>query len=83
MDMGALSHMANNSGVLSSITSKSSSTSVIVDNGKRIPTTGLGNALIPTLNRPLHLQNVIITPNIIKNLVFVRKFTSDNGVSGI
>ncbi|GJS75864.1 ribonuclease H-like domain-containing protein [Tanacetum coccineum] len=31
--------------------------------------------------RPLHLKNVLVTPNIIKNLVSVRKFTTDSKCS--
>ncbi|GJY36138.1 replication protein A 70 kDa DNA-binding subunit B [Tanacetum coccineum] len=33
---------------------------------------------MPTLSRPLHLHNVLVTPNIIKNLIYVRQFTRDN-----
>nr|GFB26312.1 ribonuclease H-like domain-containing protein [Tanacetum cinerariifolium] len=33
---------------------------------------------IPSAHRPLHLHNVIVTPNIIKNLISVRQFTRDN-----
>lgn len=37
---------------------------------------GHGKLLSPY--RPLHLKNVIVTHNIIKNLIYVRKFTTDN-----
>ncbi|GKD10475.1 ribonuclease H-like domain-containing protein, partial [Tanacetum coccineum] len=42
-----------------------------------------GNLQTSSLNpyRPLHLKNVPVTPNIIKNLVSVRKFTTDNKCS--
>ncbi|GJT44895.1 ribonuclease H-like domain-containing protein [Tanacetum coccineum] len=33
---------------------------------------------MPTLSRPLYLHNVRVTPNIIKNLIYVRQFTRDN-----
>ncbi|GJT83636.1 ribonuclease H-like domain-containing protein [Tanacetum coccineum] len=36
------------------------------------------HSILPTLNRPLHLHNVLVTPNIIKNLIFVHQFTRDN-----
>ena len=34
-----------------------------------------------SLHRPLYLQNVLITPNIIKSLICVRQFTCDNKCS--
>ncbi|GJY92028.1 ribonuclease H-like domain-containing protein [Tanacetum coccineum] len=37
-----------------------------------------GDSILPTLNRPLHLHNVLVTPNIIKNHIYVRQFTRDN-----
>ncbi|GJT23885.1 hypothetical protein Tco_0893822 [Tanacetum coccineum] len=36
------------------------------------------HSILPTLHRPLHLHNVLVTPNIIKNLIYVRQFTRDN-----
>ncbi|GJV20114.1 ribonuclease H-like domain-containing protein [Tanacetum coccineum] len=54
---------------------------VIVGNGSFIPVTHSGHVQIPNPYRPLHLRNVLVTPNIIKNLVSVRKFTTDNKCS--
>ncbi|GJT20391.1 ribonuclease H-like domain-containing protein [Tanacetum coccineum] len=34
--------------------------------------------VIPSPHRPLHLHNVLVTPNIIKNLISVRQFTRYN-----
>ncbi|GJZ06242.1 ribonuclease H-like domain-containing protein [Tanacetum coccineum] len=36
------------------------------------------HSIIPSHHRPLHLHNVLVTPNIIKNLISVRQFTRDN-----
>ena len=44
---------------------------VRVGNEKSIPVINTGHSILPTLNRPLHLHNVVITPNIIKNLICV------------
>jgi hypothetical protein len=30
------------------------------------------------LSGPLHLNNVLVSPKLIKNLIFVHRFTSDN-----
>ncbi|GJW95126.1 hypothetical protein Tco_0174798, partial [Tanacetum coccineum] len=54
---------------------------VIVGNRSSIPVTHSGHVQIPNLYRPLHLRNVLVTPNIIKNLVSVRKFTTNNKCS--
>ncbi|GKC21764.1 hypothetical protein Tco_1023914, partial [Tanacetum coccineum] len=51
---------------------------VCVGDGKSIPVTNTGHSILPTLNRPLYLHNVLVTPNIIKNLISVRQFTKDN-----
>ena len=34
----------------------------------------------PTPNHNLHLHNILYTPHIIKNLIFIRQFTKDNKV---
>ncbi|GKC23125.1 putative ribonuclease H-like domain-containing protein [Tanacetum coccineum] len=46
-----------------------------------MPVTHSGHVQIPNPYRPLHLRNVLVTPNIIKNLVSVRKFITDNKCS--
>nr|GEU99711.1 ribonuclease H-like domain-containing protein [Tanacetum cinerariifolium] len=46
--------------------------------GKTIPVTNTGHNILPTLSRPLYLHNVLVTPNIIKNLIYVRQFTRDD-----
>ena len=81
MDTGATSHMTNISGKLLSISNKGNYNSVIVGNGMRIPSTGIGNTTIPTRNQPLQLSNVLVTPDIVKNLVSVRRFATDNWAS--
>ncbi|GKA52254.1 ribonuclease H-like domain-containing protein, partial [Tanacetum coccineum] len=52
--------------------------SVHVGDGNSIPVTNTGHSIIPSIHRPLHLHNVLVTPNIIKNLISVRQFTRDN-----
>ena len=52
-----------------------------VGDGKRIPIHGYGTTTTPSPNPPFNLKNVLYAPNIIKNLISVRKFTPDNSVS--
>jgi hypothetical protein len=40
-----------------------------------------GHASLPTCTKPLHLNNVLISPYLIKNLISVRALTRDNSVS--
>ncbi|GJT07163.1 ribonuclease H-like domain-containing protein [Tanacetum coccineum] len=78
MDTGASSHLNFNASNLSTIFDKRLFPSVHVGDGKSIPVTNTGHSIIPSHHRPLHLHNVLVTPNIIKNLIFVRQFTRDN-----
>ncbi|XP_021760551.1 uncharacterized protein LOC110725371 [Chenopodium quinoa] len=77
MDTGATSHMTSNQGTLSSYFNLSNHHNIIVGNGSGIPIHGHGQASLP----PFTLNNVLHAPNLIKNLIFVRKLTSDNFVS--
>ncbi|GJT79051.1 ribonuclease H-like domain-containing protein [Tanacetum coccineum] len=78
MDTGASSHLNFNASNLSTIFDKRLFPSVHVGDGKSIPVTNTGHNIIPSHHRPLHLHNVLVTPNIIKNLIYVRQFTRDN-----
>ncbi|GJS86199.1 ribonuclease H-like domain-containing protein [Tanacetum coccineum] len=63
---------------LSTIFNKRLFPSIHVGDGNSIFVTNTGHSIIPTFHRPLHLHNVLVTPNIIKNLISVRQFTRDN-----
>ncbi|GKB62530.1 ribonuclease H-like domain-containing protein [Tanacetum coccineum] len=52
--------------------------SVSVGDGHSIPVINTGHSILPTLTRSLHLNNVLITPHIVNNLIFVRQFVRDN-----
>jgi hypothetical protein len=79
MDSSATSHMASHPGILSSSHPPCSSTpsSIIVGDGSYLPITATGSASVGNL----HLENVLVSPQIIKNLVSVRRFTTDNNCS--
>ncbi|GJX99294.1 ribonuclease H-like domain-containing protein [Tanacetum coccineum] len=81
MDTGATSHLSSHTGNLHTSSLNRNFNSIIVGNGSSIPVTHSGHVQIPNPYRPLHLRNVLVTPNIIKNLVSVRKFTTDNRCS--
>ena len=79
-DTGATNHVASDAGTLSSTTPTSiySPTNIVVGDGSLVPVTSTGTAHLP---HNLHLNNVLIAPNLIKNLISVRQFTIDNNCS--
>nr|GEX69091.1 ribonuclease H-like domain-containing protein [Tanacetum cinerariifolium] len=81
MNTGASSHLADNTGILTSFSNSIIYPSVIVDNGNFIPVTHTGHSFLQTPYKPLHLNRILVTPHIIKNLMSIRKFTRDNDVS--
>nr|GEV22425.1 ribonuclease H-like domain-containing protein [Tanacetum cinerariifolium] len=46
--------------------------------GHSIPVTNTGHSILPTPTKSLHLNNVLITPQIVKNLIYVHQFVRDN-----
>jgi hypothetical protein len=81
MDNGASSHMENNPSILSSSSPPPLNTSIIIGNGAPLSVHHFGSSLIPTWSSPLKLNNVLISPSLIKNLISVRALTRDNFVS--
>ncbi|GJV76933.1 ribonuclease H-like domain-containing protein [Tanacetum coccineum] len=78
MDTGATSHLNFNAHSLSTIFNTRLYPSIHVGDGNSISVTNTGHNIIPSIHRPLHLNNVLVTPNVIKNLISVRQFTRDN-----
>ncbi|GKE42607.1 ribonuclease H-like domain-containing protein [Tanacetum coccineum] len=78
MDTGASSHLNNSVNSLSEIFSTCMYPSILVGDGHSIPVTNTGHSILPTPTKSLHLNNVLITPHIVKNLIYVRQFVRDN-----
>nr|GEZ18776.1 ribonuclease H-like domain-containing protein [Tanacetum cinerariifolium] len=78
MDTGASSHLNDFVHYLSDILNMCIYPSVAVGDGHFIPITNSGHSLLSTPFYPLHLNNVLITPNIVKNLIYVCQFVCDN-----
>ncbi|GKC18434.1 hypothetical protein Tco_1020584, partial [Tanacetum coccineum] len=81
IDTGASSHLADNTSILTSCSYSSIYPSVFVGNGHSIPVTHNRHSFLHTSSKPLHLNHILVTPHIIKNLISVRQFTHDNDVS--
>lgn len=83
MDSGASNHLTSDPGniTIPHTVSSSSPSSIVVGNGSLIPITSVGSTSIPTAHGPFSLNHVLVTPQIIKNLISVRRFTIDNNCS--
>ncbi|GJS57352.1 hypothetical protein Tco_0652136 [Tanacetum coccineum] len=80
MDTGASSHLNSSVNNLSTIFNSRIYQSVLVGDGKSIPVTNTGHSTLPTPYRTLHLNNVLITPNIVK-LNFYKKINESQDIS--
>lgn len=74
MDTGATNHLSSDTGKLHIIFNWRPFSSILFSDGSPIPVTNMGHDILLTPHRTLHLNYVLVTPNIIKNLIFVRKF---------
>ncbi|XP_071704935.1 uncharacterized protein [Rutidosis leptorrhynchoides] len=81
MDTGATTHLTSSIKNLSTVFNHCMYPSVSVGDGNSILVTNTGHSVLPNINRPLYLNNVLVTPNIVKNLIYVSHFTRDNKVS--
>lgn len=79
-DSGASSHLTSDGANLSSSHPPSFPQQIIVGNGSRLPVTRTGHTVLPTSSRSLYLNNVLVSPQLIKNLLSIRRFTTDNHV---
>jgi hypothetical protein len=52
--------------------------SIIVGNGSILPVTSVGDSVLPG---PLYLNDVLVAPDLVQSLLFVRCFTTDNSCS--
>jgi len=76
-DNGASTHMHSSERILLSRL-PAPSASITVGNGAHIPVTSRGSSVLATDMSRFVLNNVLIIPSIIRNLLLVRQFTRDN-----
>jgi hypothetical protein len=77
VDSGASNHTTSDAGNLTSIrpTTSIDPSSIVVGNGSDLPVTSVGDSVLPG---PFYLNNVLVAPDIIQNLLFVCRFTTNN-----
>ena len=81
MDTDAISHMTHSQGNFLkyfSLKHHHHNNHIIVGNDNMIPVQGHGDLLISLTNPSFTLKNVLHAPKLIKNLIYVRKFTCDS-----
>jgi hypothetical protein len=81
LDSGASTHMAAHPGNLSHSFPTSTDSRIIVGNGAGLPISHIGSTNFPSSSRPLSLNNVIVSPHLIQNLVSVKALSHDNSVT--
>ena len=72
--------MSSNDGILLSSLSHSPSF-ITVSNGNSIPISCRGTSSIPIADYPFQLNNVLIAPHLVRNLLSIRQLTRDNNCS--
>lgn len=72
--------MTANSGMLISYSKLSQENDIAIGNGHIISIQGRGKFQFPQFNLSLNLRNVLYAPHMIKNLISVCKFTTDNWI---
>jgi hypothetical protein len=79
-DSDVSNHTTSDAGNLSSVLPPTSTdpSSIVVGNGSALPVTSVGDSALPSL---FYLNNVLVTPDIIQNLIYVHRFTTDNWCS--
>ena len=81
MDTGAESHVTKDKGKIIIPDSIPVCRNILVGNGMYLPINGSGTGFHPLPNRTYILPHILYSPQIIKNLISVRRFTRDNQVS--
>jgi hypothetical protein len=79
-DSGASHHTTHSVGNISNPhpLNSGSPSSIVVGNGSTLPITSVGDSVIP---RPFYLNNILLAPDIVQNLLSVHRFTTDNWCS--
>jgi hypothetical protein len=76
-DSGASHHTIHSVGNISNPRplNSASLSSIVVGNGSTLPVTSVGDSVIPG---PFYLNNILLAPDTLQNLLSVRRFTTDN-----
>ena len=73
--------MTYHPGNLTSSTPVQTSTRITVGDGSSLPITHVGHRSFPSTSTPITMSNVLVSPNLVKNLVSVRRLTRENPIT--
>ncbi|KAK1679840.1 hypothetical protein QYE76_040688 [Lolium multiflorum] len=79
-DSGALTRMTNtnNQGILFNSRPTDSYAPVVFGNGFTVPISHIGHSSFQSPTCSMHLNDVLVVPNPVKDLISLRRFTTDN-----
>jgi hypothetical protein len=82
VDFNASNHTTSDAGNLTYIRLShiNDPSSIIMGNRSSLPVTSVGDT---TFFGPFYLNNILVTPDIIQNLLSIRRFTTDNWCSRV
>lgn len=75
VDYGASSHITPTTGNITPSSLPSAPSSIIVGDGSVLPVIGSGHKILPY---NFQLRDILVAPDLIKSLISVRRFTTDN-----
>ena len=81
MDSGATTHMTSNPGNLNSVFPVSTACRITVGDGSSLPITHVGHGSFPSYSMPIHMSNVLVSPELATNLISVRSLTRENPIT--
>ena len=81
MDSGATAHMTSHPGTLTFSTPVHTPTCITVGNGFSLPITQVGRALFPSTSTPITMSDVLVSPDLVTNLVSVRRLARENPIT--
>ncbi|KAG8497482.1 hypothetical protein CXB51_008701 [Gossypium anomalum] len=80
-DFGATHHVCQNASRLNASTPFTGTSSLFMGNGAPTKISSIGNTVLSTAKKLLHLSNILCVPSIRKNLISVSQFVTDNNFS--
>ena len=81
MDSGATTHMTSHPGNLTFSTLVHTPTRITVGNGASLPITHIGRTSFPSTSTPVTMSHILVSPDLVTNLVYVHRRTHDNPIT--
>lgn len=73
--------MTSNPGNLNSVFPVSTACRITIGDGSSLPITHVGHGSFPSNSTPIHMSNVLVSPELVTNLVSVCSLTRENPIT--